>query len=145
MQANYKKAAERARLPKSAMARYEIRAEADKHIQKRADEYNAQRWEELNAYAHAVDATMLYAMHKAKGYGRIRLRQMWEAFIFWRIQARLFFRSGAEYEEQKTGSNIEDTAIRHELKKIGVDIEAWEAEEIHVDEKTGAVTFHTPN
>ena len=142
MQANYKQAAERARLPRAAMARYEIRAEADKQIQKRADEYEEKRWEELTAYAHAVDATLLYTLQSELGWGPVRLRRIWEAFIRNRVKARLFFRNGSDYEVQKTGSNIEDTAIRHELKKIGVDIEAWEAEEIHVDEKTGEVTFH---
>jgi hypothetical protein len=59
-----------------------------------------------------------------------------------RVQYKLFFRDGADYVEKEVGKNIEDTAILHDLKAIGVDIKAWEAEDIHVDEKTGEVTFN---
>ena len=59
-----------------------------------------------------------------------------------RIEARLFFRDGdGTYEELPTGHNIEDLGIHAELRKIGVDLKAWESEEIHVNDETGEVTF----
>ena len=48
--------------------------------------------------------------------------------------------SGQEYQLQKTGQNIEDTAIRMELADIGVDVRAWEAA-VAYDEQTGEVFF----
>ena len=57
----------------------------------------------------------------------------------------MFFRDGNDYVEQYTGENAEDEAIVKELLAIGVDIKAWEAEEIKIDEKTGEVTFVKPD
>ena len=45
------------------------------------------------------------------------------------------------YEEQLTGKNVEDEATLKALLDIGVDIKAWEREEIHLDKETGEVTF----
>lgn len=105
-------------------------------------EHEAKRWEELNAYAAAVDETMLYTLHEVCGFGAKRLRRVWEAMIRNRIAFRQFYRDGSdEYQEQVTGENVEDKAIVQQLLAIGVDVKAWEAEEIHLDEKTGEVSF----
>ena len=86
---------------------------------------------------------MLYTLHVEKGYGPKRLRQIWEAFIRNRIKFRLFFRDeDTGYVEQETGNNVEDFAIHRALRNIGADVEAWEQEEIRIDQETGEVSFH---
>ena len=68
--------------------------------------------------------------------------KIWEAAIRNRIALRQFYRDGSSgYEEQRTGKNVEDEATVKALLAIGVDIKAWEAETIHVDDKTGEVSF----
>lgn len=130
------------RLPKDVMARFMLRASVEDNVQKKIDEYETKRQEELSAIAQTVDATWLYALHVEKGYGRKRLRHMWETAIRTRIAIRSFYRDGdSAYVEQETGRNVEDFAIAAELLKIGVDIEAWESENIIIDKETGNVRF----
>lgn len=144
MKANYKKALQRAQLPRHTMGRFLQRATVDEHIDKKVREYEAKRQEELSAYASAVDATLLYTLHETLGLGKKRLRRVWEAMIRNRIAFREFYRDGAsKYEEQPTGQNIEDFAIHDVLKRIGVDVKAWEAEPIIIDPESGAVSFGT--
>lgn len=142
MKANYLQPVQRVQVSRKAMADYLVRASVDKQIDARIREHEAKRWEELMAYAYAVDETMLYTLHECLGLGAKRLRRVWEAMIRNRIAFRQFYRDGSGgYEEQLTGQNVEDKAIVKQLMAIGVDIKAWEAEEIHLDEKTGEVTF----
>lgn len=56
-----------------------------------------------------------------------------------RVEYRHYFRD-ENYELQETGKNIEDTAILHDLKAIGVDIKAWE-DGIEYNVNTGEVSF----
>lgn len=143
MKANYKQRAAEARIPRETMARFMMRASLEESAQKKIDEYEGRRKQELSAYASAVDATMLFTLHVEKGYGPKRLRQIWEAFIRNRIKFRLFFRDeDSGYVEQETGNNVEDFAIHRALRNIGADVEAWEQEEIRIDQETGEVSFH---
>lgn len=145
MQANYgAKAQQQAKLGRKAMTDYLIRASVDKQMDKRIEEHKENIWKELMAYAEAVDATVLLAAHYIDGKGAKRLRKFYEELIRLRVAYRLFFRDGTNYVEQYTGENAEDEAIVKELLAIGVDIKAWEAEEIKIDEKTGEVTFVKP-
>lgn len=70
-------------------------------------------------HATALDALVLYALHKHLGWGKTRLRRFYEAFIV--EHNRLI-----EYYEMP-----EDNAWLAEakLKEIGVDVEAWNAEQ----------------
>ena len=141
MKANYK-----ARLKRGTVEAYAIaKGLVDGHLARQADSMEELRRRELEDYADALDATMLYTIHKELGLGAVRLRRLWEAMIRNRIEARLFFRAGAEYEEAPTGHNIEDLGIHAELRKIGVDLKAWEREVIRVDDRTGEVTFGAAN
>lgn len=142
MKANYLQPMQKAQVSRKAMAEYLQRAVVNDQIDKRIKEHEAMRWAELEAYACAVDETMLYTLHEVLGLGAKRLRRVWEAMIRNRIAFRQFYRDGSSaYEEQLTGQNVEDRAIVRELMSIGVDIKAWEAEEIHLDEVTGEVSF----
>ena len=142
MRSNYLQPMQKAQVSRRAMAEYLQRATVDKRIDERIKEHEAKRYEELNAYACAVDETMLYTLHEVLGLGAKRLRRVWEAMIRNRIAFRQFYRDGSNgYEEQVTGQNVEDKAIVDQLMAIVVDIKAWEAEEIHLDEKTGEVSF----
>ena len=86
---------------------------------------------------------MLWALHEELGYGPVRLRRIWEKVIRTRAEFRCFFRDGKDiYQEQETGQNIEDFALARYLADIGVDVKAWEAEEVDIDEQSGEVTFH---
>jgi hypothetical protein len=131
------------KVKRGAMAGYLQRACIDEHIDAKIKEYEDRRYEELNAYACAIDETMLYTLHEVLKLGKKNLRKVWEAMIRNRIAFRLFYRDGTDtYQEQATGQNVEDHAIVNALMDIGVDIKAWEREEIHYDKETGEVSFY---
>lgn len=136
MRANVKGAIEKARAPHVAFVRHDLRAEVEKEVSKLVGEYEGQRRRELEAYARALDETLIYTLHKELGWGVKRIRRLWEAMYRNRLEARIFFRDDSSaYEEQETGKNIEDLGIRAELRKIGIDMDAWLAEEIEVPDE----------
>ena len=136
---------ERVRVGRKSMSNYLIRTSVDKHMNERLEEHKAAIWKEMMQYAAAVDATLLLSLHKTEGYGKIKLRRIYEDVIRTRVEYRLFYRDGSHYEEQITGRNAEDEAIVKELLSIGVDIKAWEAETMDIDSKTGEVRFFKPD
>lgn len=140
MRANYLQT-QRAKVSRKSMTDYLIRASMDKQIDVRIEEHKKNIWKEMNAYAAAVDATWFWTLHQQLGWGAKRIRRMYEAIIRNRIAYRQFFRDGTSYEEKVTGENAEDEAIVKELLSIGVDIKAWEAETIVIDDETGEVSF----
>lgn len=140
MRANYLQP-QRAKVSRKSMTDYLIRASVDKHMDARLEEHKNNIWKEMNAYAAAVDATWFWTLHQQLGWGAKRIRRMYEAIIRNRIAYRQFFRDGTSYEEKVTGENAEDEAIVKELLSIGVDIKAWEAETIVIDDETGEVSF----
>ena len=144
MKANYLQLAHRASVSHKAMGDFLMRATVDKQIDKRIKEHEGKRLEELTAFAKTIDANWLYTLHvdPSTRFGAKRLRKIWEAAICNRIALRQFYRDGSSgYEEQRTGKNVEDEATVKDLLAIGVDIKAWEAETIHVDNETGEVSF----
>lgn len=141
MRANYLQPVERAKVSRKSMTDYLIRASVDKQMDARLEEHKKNIWKEMNAYAAAVDATWFWTLHQQLGWGAKRIRRMYEAIIRNRIAYRQFFRDGTSYEEKVTGENAEDEAIVKELLSIGVDIKAWEAETIVIDDETGEVSF----
>lgn len=142
MQANYLQSVRQTKIKRGAMANFLQRATIDQHIDEKIKEYEDKRHEELNAYACAIDETLLYTLHEELKLGKNKLRQVWEAMIRNRIAFRQFYRDGRDaYQEQVTGQNVEDQAIVKALMDIGVDIKAWEREEIHIDTETGEVEF----
>lgn len=140
MRANYLQT-QRAKVSRKSMTDYLIRASVDKQMDARLEEHKKNIWKEMNAYAAAVDATWFWTLHQQLGWGAKRIRRMYEAIIRNRIAYRQFFRDGTSYEEKVTGENAEDEAIVKELLSIGVDIKAWEAETIVIDDETGEVSF----
>lgn len=144
MQSNYLKKAEKARISKKAMANFMTRAAVDARVETLIKKHEDKRIDELSAFAGAVDANWLYTLHNMKGLrlGKKRLRAVWEEMVKNRIAFREFYRDGHQkYEEKPTGQNVEDEATVKALLAIGVDIRAWEREEITVDHETGEVTF----
>ena len=75
MKTNVKGAMDRARVPHVAFVKHNLRAEVDKRIQEHIDEYEGKRREELEAYARALDETMIYTLHKELGGGIKRIRR----------------------------------------------------------------------
>lgn len=140
MRSNYLRQEKQARLSRKSMTDYLIRASVDKQMDARIEEHKKGIWEEMNAYAAAVDATWFLTLHQELNLGKRKIRALWEALIRNRIAYRQFFRDGTDYQERVTGENAEDEAIVKELMSIGVDIKAWEAEEIVIDE-SGEVSF----
>lgn len=140
MRSNYLQT-QRAKVSRKSMTDYLIRASVDKQMDARLEEHKKNIWKEMNAYAAAVDATWFWTLHQQLGWGAKRIRRMYEAIIRNRIAYRQFFRDGTSYEEKVTGENAEDEAIVKELLSIGVDIKAWEAETIVIDDETGEVSF----
>ena len=144
MRANYLQTTQRAQVSRTAMAEYLQRATVDKHIDAKIKEHEGKRLEEMSAFAKAIDANWLYTLHvdPRTRFGAKRLRCVWEAAIRNRIAFRTFLRDGhSAYVEQPTGQNVEDEATIKALLAIGVDIKAWEAEKIYLDEVTGEVSF----
>lgn len=144
MKANYLQPARKAQVSHKAMGDYLIRASVDKQIDRRIKEEQGKRMDELSAFIGVVDANWLYTLHNMKGLrlGKKRLRQAWEAMVRNRIALREFYRDEhGGYEEQPTGQNVEDEVTIKELLKIGVDIRAWEREDIHFDRESGEVRF----
>jgi hypothetical protein len=84
-------------------------------------------------------------LHTEFKFGKKRIRRAWEALIRTRLEFREFLRQGDdEYEEQYTGNNIEDFALRQYLKDMDIDVVAWNAENITYNAKTGEIEFSPP-
>ena len=142
MKANYLQPVQRAQVSRKAMGDFLMRASVDKHVDRRIREAQEKRMDELSAFIGVVDANWLYTLHTELGFGQKRLRRAWEAMVRNRIAIREFYRDGqGGYEEQLTGKNVEDEATLKALLDIGVDIKAWEREEIRLDKDTGKITF----
>lgn len=142
MNANWKRSREKAQLPRVTMEKFVRRQMIDERVSELSQQHEDRRWEELNAFGTTFIATMLWTLHVEEHMGAKKLRRVYEAMIRNRIAYRLFFRDGNDYKEQKTGQNIEDTALFADLRRIGVDLKAWGEEEIRIDETTGEVSFH---
>lgn len=145
MDANWKRSLEKAQLPRVTMEKFVRRQMIDERVSELSQQHEDRRWEELNAFATTLIATMLWTLHVEEHMGAKKLRRVYESMIRNRIAYRLFFRDGSDYKEQKTGHNIEDTALHADLLRIGVDLKAWGEEEIRIDETTGEVSFHAPD
>jgi hypothetical protein len=143
MKSNYIRTIEKPRVAKNAMANYLTRVAVDGRVEQLIKKHEGDRIDELSAFAAAVDANWLWTLHKMKGtrYGKKRLRRSWEEMVRTRIAFRELYRDN-KYAEQLTGQNVEDDATIKALLEIGVDIRAWEREEIHYDKDTGEVTFN---
>lgn len=131
------------RLPQGSFARAAERKDMDLYWEKKYEETRKALQDdlckEMDAYATAMDATILWTLHTKLGYGPVRLRRFWEDMIKTRIEFRTI--RDKDYQVQPTGKNIEDFALSRFLMNIGVDLKAWEAEGIQYDEETGSVTF----
>ena len=144
MRSNYLRPMQKAQISRKAMASFMTRAAVDDRMEKIIRKHEDKRIDELSAFAGAVDANWLYTLHTMKGvrFGKKRLRRAWEEMVKNRIAFREFYRDGHQrYEEKPTGQNVEDEATVKELLAIGVDIRAWERQEIIVDHDTGNITF----
>jgi hypothetical protein len=125
-----------AQVSRQTMQRFMIRSEAEDAWER----LNQKRHEEIEAAIDAYAATLLWMFHTKHGYGRKRLRQLWEDTVRCRCELRQFYR-GEGYVEGLTGENAEDFALISALKSIGVDIRAWEQERFEIDEVTGEVKW----
>ena len=143
MKSNYIRTIKKPRVAKQAMANYLTRVAVDGRVEQLIKKHEGDRMDELSAFAAAVDANWLWTLHKMKGtrFGKRRLRRSWEEMVRTRIAFRELYRDD-KYSEQLTGQNVEDAATVKALLEIGVDIRAWEREEIHYDKDTGEVTFN---
>lgn len=125
-----------AQVSRQTMQRFMIRSAADEEWER----MKQKRKDELEAAIDAYAATLLWMFHTKHGYGRKRLRQLWEDTVRCRCEFRQFYR-GEGYVEGNTGENAEDFALISALKSIGVDIRAWEQELFEIDKKTGEVKW----
>lgn len=144
MRSNYLQPMRKAQLSRRAMADFMTRAAVDGRVETLIKKHEGKRMDELSAFAGAVDANWLYTLHNMKGvrFGKKRLRRAWEEMVRNRIALREFYRDGHQaYIEKPTGQNVEDEVTVKALLDIGVDIRAWEREEITVDHVTGEVKF----
>lgn len=82
-------------------------------------EINRQILEADTRYTNDIDAMVLYVLHQHLGFGQKRLREFWKAFK-------------AEHDKLRDYYEMPDAnawLARQKLKEIGVDVEAWNAEE----------------
>ena len=68
-----------------------------------------------------VDSMILYVLHVHYGFGKKRLREFWDMFIDEHKALRNY------YQMHSPGDG--GYLARYKLKQIGVDVEAWEAED----------------
>ena len=139
MNANWRRSQAAPYLGRVAFEKYKVRASLEEEFTKKVQEFDDRRWEELNAYATAVDATIMMTLHNRYHFTARVLREIYQDMVRTRVAYRQFFRDEG-YELQQTGKNIEDTAILHDLMAIGVDLKAWE-DGIEYNDVTGEVTF----
>lgn len=105
------------------------------------------RMQEYDAYAMAMEITMLYALATMEKdpHGPVRLRRDWEAMIRCRVLARTMLRKQeGEYQLAATAKNVEDFYFREELRKMGVDVQEW-LKGLEINFETGEVKFHAPD
>lgn len=84
------------------------------------EEINRQILESDKRYSVESDAMVLWVMHVVFGFGKKRLRRYWEACFREHRNLREYF----EFSEDDMG-----WLYSRKLKEIGVDIEAWYAEQ----------------
>lgn len=85
-------------------------------------EINRQVVKANEEYANDIDAVILWVLHTQPDlrFGRKRLRRFWESF-------RAAYKELIDFYEMPNDGGF---LAKEQLKKIGVDIEAWNKEEI---------------
>lgn len=73
----------------------------------------------LNKMGADLDAMILFVLHEEYGFGKHKLRNVWDSVFKWKLKLRQQW-EGSE-------SDIADDA-RRVLKRIGVDVDLWEKE-----------------
>ena len=107
---NRKNRQEHARPPEITNEQYKtIRREVDKQILDADLEYSAN-----------FAAGVLWTLHVAFGFGRVRLRRMWDEY-------QRVHRDLREYYELRDDTET-CFVCREQLKRVGVDIDEWEKE-----------------
>lgn len=71
-------------------------------------------------YSRNFAACVLWAMHEAFGFGEKRLKKMWDAYAEMHDKLK-------EYYELDDGDDV-SFVCKENLKKIGVDVDAWDME-----------------
>lgn len=74
-----------------------------------------------NEFRSDIDAMILYTLHAHYGWGKKRLRRFWDAFMEEHKALREFY--------QMSGPGENAYLAKRKLKQIGVDLDAWEAED----------------
>lgn len=78
-------------------------------------EINRQLVEADRRYTDDIDAVILYTLHEHLGFGAVRLRRFYEAFVLEHDKLVKHYEMPDEYP----------WLCREMLKRIGVDIEKW--------------------
>lgn len=83
-------------------------------------EINAQILEKDMGYYFDMDAAVLWVLHRKFGFGKKRLRRFFEEFAASHEELRQYY----ELDDDDNGIWL----CRKQLKEYGVDVEAWEKE-----------------
>ena len=81
------------------------------------EEITKQILERDTAFAMDSDASLLWAIHEVFGFGKKRLRRLWEKQYNLHRELRSYY-AAEDYEEM-------GWIYREKLKNIGVDVEDW--------------------
>mgnify|MGYP003292591884 CR=1 FL=1 len=99
--------------------------------------------DEVARMSMVVMGAFLLALHRRYRFGPRVLKEIFHDAVLLRAEAKTFYRdlgSGGTYEERRTGENVEDYGVLEELRKIGVDLQAWD-DEVDYDRETGHIEF----
>ena len=99
MKANWKRSQEAPHLGRVAFEKYKVRASLEEELTKKAQEFDDRRWEELNAYATAVDATIMMTLHNRYHFTARVLR---ETMTWGNILGAILILGSALYSELPT-------------------------------------------
>ena len=145
MNSNFKnRIAERDR-PRVTMRNFTARALADEAVQAAYKREEDKRLAELEEVLILAEECFLLAAYREFGFAAIRGHRLWKAAFEVRKEARESMRADGRYMEVDMGKNVEDIAIREELRKIGIDVRKWLSDAHMEQREDGSYEFVCPN
>lgn len=89
-------------------------------------EIRAQCVQRVKDYEIMLDAALIYALRQELGFGKERLKRIYDAMFRCREEAKEFYKyQEADGNEYRATHEEVAFAMLWELKQIGIDVEAW--------------------
>ena len=82
--------------------------------------------ERVKEYEIMLDAALIYALREQLGFGKDRLKRIYDAMFRCREEAKEFYKhKESDGNEYRATHDEVAFAMLWELKQIGIDVEAW--------------------